>query len=134
MEILIATFLDMLVAVMATEAITQLLTKSEFSSRFLKKPLFKYRKKIKFFQFIHDGLDCGYCTSVWAAILPAVWFFTDSNVLGIVMTVLIFHRLSNVLHFIIDFIDLKRPRELDLEELIEKEKTDEKDEFKEGVR
>lgn len=123
--------INILIAAFATEAITQLLTKSEFSSRFLKKPLFKYRKKIKFFQFIHDILDCGYCTSVWAAIIPTIWLFTDH--LDVVITILILHRLSNLLHFLIDFFDMKRPRELDLEELIEKEKTDE-DEFEEGIR
>lgn len=123
--------IDILIAAFATEAITQLLTKSEFSVRFIKKPLFKYRKK-KFFHFVHDILDCGYCTSVWAAIIPTIWFFTDH--FDIVITLLILHRLSNLLHFLIDFIDLKRPRDIDLEELIEKEKTDGKDEFEEGIR
>ena len=127
----IKILIDIFIAALATEAITQLLTKSEFSERFLRKPLFKYRK-FKLFQFVHDILDCGYCTSVWAAIIPTIWLLTDH--LDVVITLLILHRLSNVLHFLIDFIDLKRPRDLDLEELIEKEKTDEEDEFEKSVR
>lgn len=113
----------MLMAIIATEAITQLATKSEFSSRFIKKPLFKWRDK-KFFGFLHDILDCGYCTSVWAAIAPTYWFITDSpgvQFLDIVIIILVIHRLSNMLHFIIDWLDEKRPRDFVLEEK-EKEK------------
>jgi hypothetical protein len=102
-------FGNLIVAGLATEAITNLLTKSEFSVRFIKKPLFKQRGR--FFRFIHDILDCGYCTSVWAAVLPTIWYLTDH--LNIVITILILHRLSNILHFIIDWMDEKRPRDLD---------------------
>lgn len=121
--IIIATLIDMITAVIATEAITQLLTKSEFSTRFIKKPLFNMRGN-KFFGFIHDVLDCGYCTSVWAAILPAIWFFTDPGgpkFLDVIIYILVLHRLSNMLHFLIDWLDEKRPRVFNLEE-IEKEK------------
>ena len=131
MEFLIASVLDMLMGVIAVEAITQLLTKSEFSIRFIKKPLFNKREK-KFFGFLHDILDCGYCTSVWAAIIPAIWLITDPGgpiILDIIITLLVLHRLSNVLHFIIDWIDEKRTRDLDLTP--EKEKDDE---FEERVR
>jgi len=121
MELLIATLLDMILAVIATEAITQLLTKSEFSIRFIKKPLFNKRGN-KFFGFIHDILDCGYCTSVWAATLPLIWFLTDNKFLNIIIILLVLHRLSNILHFVIDWIDEKRPRDFELEEKIEKEK------------
>ena len=103
-------YIDLIIAALATEAITNLLTKSEFSMRFIKEPLFN-RRHIKFFNFVHDILDCGYCTSVWAAILPTIWFLTDS--LDFVITIFILHRLSNVLHFIIDWLDEKRPRDLD---------------------
>ena len=101
---------NLVLAVIATEAATNLLTKSEFSIRFIKEPLFKLRH-IKFFNFIHDVLDCGYCTSVWAAGIFTLFLFTDS--LYFVVLLLVLHRLSNMLHFIIDWLDEKRPRDLD---------------------
>jgi len=110
MEFLIATLFDMVLAVIATEAATNLITKSEFSIQFIKKPLFKWRH-IKFFNFIHDLLDCGYCSSVWMACIFALFFLTNS--FNFVIIVLVIHRLSNVLHFIIDWLDKKRPRDLD---------------------
>jgi len=109
-----------ILAIITTEAITQLLTKSEFSTRFIKKPLFKWRGN-KFFGFLHDILDCGYCTSVWAAIIPTIWLFKSTLVLDIFITALVLHRLSNILHFIIDWLDEKRPRDFILDEN-EKEK------------
>jgi hypothetical protein len=100
---------NLLIAGLATEALTNLLTKSEFSIRFIKKPLFEHRGN-KFFSFLHDLLDCGYCTSVWAAVIPTIWFLTDY--LDIVITILVLHRLSNSIHFLIDWLDEKRPRDL----------------------
>jgi len=110
MEFLVATLLDMILAVIATEAATNLITKSEFSVRFIKEPLYK-RRQVKFFSFIHDILDCGYCTSVWSAVLFALFFLTNS--FNFIIIVLVIHRLSNVLHFTIDWLDEKRPRDLD---------------------
>jgi hypothetical protein len=101
--------IELLIAALATEAITNLLTKSEFSVRFIKKPLFKQRHR--FYRFIHDILDCGYCTSVWAAILPTFYFLTGK--LEWLMILLIVHRLSNILHFIIDWLDEKRSRDFE---------------------
>ena len=110
METLMAILLDMIMAVIATEAATSLITKSEFSIRFIKEPLFNLRR-FRVFNFIHNILDCGYCTSVWMAGIFALLFLTDA--LYFVVLVLVLHRLSNVLHFIIDWLDEKRPRDLD---------------------
>jgi len=110
MEVLIGRLLDIGTVIIATEALTNLLTKSEFSIRFIKEPLFK-RRQVKFFKFVHDILDCGYCTSVWAACIFAL-FFLANNTLNFIIVALVIHRLSNVLHFIIDWLDEKRPRDL----------------------
>jgi hypothetical protein len=101
----------LIVAVLATEAITNLLVKSEFSNKFIKKPLFN-KKDIKFFEFLHDLLDCGYCTSVWVAIVPGLWYANLAEWLTPILFILVIHRLSNIAHFIIDLIDEKRPRDL----------------------
>jgi len=100
--------LNILMLALAIEAATNLITKSEFSTRFIKAPLFKLRH-IKVFNFIHDILDCGYCTSVWVAFLFAGFSFIEE--FKYVVLILILHRLSNILHFIIDLIDEKRPRD-----------------------
>ena len=101
--------LKIIMAVIATEAATNLITKSEFSIRFIKEPLFKLRH-FKVFNFIHDILDCGYCTSVWMACIFALFFLTNS--FNFVILILVLHRLANVLHFSIDLIDEKRSRDL----------------------
>ena len=105
----LGTFLELVMAIIATEATTNLITKSEFSIRFIKKPLFNLRQ-YKIFSFIHDILDCGYCTSVWAACLFALFITTD--MFSFIILILVLHRMSNLLHFIIDWFDEKRPRDL----------------------
>ena len=102
--------LKLVMAIIATEAATNLITKSEFSILFIKEPLFKLRR-FKVFNFIHDILDCGYCTSVWMACVFALFFLTNS--FNFVILILVLHRLANMLHFSIDLIDEKRSRELD---------------------
>lgn len=97
-----AIILELLLAIIATEALTNLITKSEFSIRFIKKPLFSWRR-FKVFNFIHEILDCGYCTSVWSAIFIALLYSTDT--FEFVVLVLVFHRMSNVIHFIIDWVE-----------------------------
>lgn len=99
-----------LIAALATEAATNLLTKSEFSSKFIKKPLFK-RRKNKVCEFFHDLLECSYCTSVWVSIIPAFWYVGKNELLTLGIFALVIHRLSNILHFAIDILDEKRPRE-----------------------
>lgn len=100
----------LIVAALATESATNLLTKSEFSSKFIKEPLFN-RRSNKLCNFIHEILDCGYCTSVWASILPAFWYFDLISWFTPIIFILVIHRLSNVVHFIIDLIDEKRSRD-----------------------
>jgi len=102
--------LKLVMAVIATEAATNLITKSEFSIRFIKEPLFKLRR-FKIFNFIHDVLDCGYCTSVWMAFIFALFFLTNS--FNFVILILVLHRLANMLHFSIDILDEKRSRLID---------------------
>lgn len=93
-----------LFAVILTEAITQIITKSE-----LFKPLRKFffdRKENRLCKYIHDLLDCGYCTSVWIGwFVAAMFIFMDNIILNIFFVGIVLHRLSNVLHFIIDKID-----------------------------
>jgi len=93
-------FITILLFVIVTEAITELVVKSE-----LFEPLRKYCFESKYwlFNFIHRILDCGYCFSVWAGFFVVIlnyvtsYFIVDIFMLGIVV-----HRLSNVLHFLID--------------------------------
>jgi len=101
----------LILAALTTEAATNLLVKSEISNKFIKKPLFKWRKK-KICGFLHELLDCGYCTSVWVAIIPALWYLDLAEWFTPFVIILVIHRLSNALHYMIDILwDLKRPRD-----------------------
>ena len=105
MDIFIETIYFIL-AIIFTEAITELVVKSEIFS-----PIREYffnKRKNRFFKFIHDLLDCGYCFSVWAAALSYFLLFVFNNNITIFFVVsVVLHRLSNVTHFIIDRIGSK---------------------------
>jgi len=94
------------------EAITQIVTKSE-----LFEPIRKFffdRRKNKFFNWMHSLIDCGYCTSVWVGWFVVISFlFFKSMILNVFFIGIVLHRLSNILHFIIDRID--RNSDLNLE-------------------
>jgi len=86
--------------VVLTEALTELAIKSE---------IFKpFREAIsKHSVWFKELLSCGYCFSVWAAL--AVILLTEIHypVTGILavdigLTVVVVHRLSNILHNVID--------------------------------
>jgi hypothetical protein len=93
-----------ILAIFAVEAITNILTKSEL---FLPLRRFFFNKKsYKVFEFIHDLFDCGYCMSVWIGIMATLYLtYIDSNIVNIFISGLILHRFSNILHFIIDWLD-----------------------------
>lgn len=92
-----------LFAIILTEAITQVVTKSE-----LFKPIRKFffdRRENKFCQYIHDLLDCGYCTSVWVGWLVIILLLVNNTILNVFLAGIVLHRLSNMLHFLIDRLD-----------------------------
>lgn len=102
MEILIFLF-----SIVLVESITELLTKSEIFSPV--REFFFNRRQNKVLAFIHRLLDCGYCTSVWAGWFVALVFFMNIGIINVwvdwFFIGLLIHRLSNILHFIIDRID-----------------------------
>ncbi len=90
--------------VIFTEAVTEIITKSELFNPIRK--FFFNKRKNKFFNFIHELLDCGYCVSVWVGLFSAyIFFFMNNAVFNVFIIGIVLHRLSNVLHFIIDRIN-----------------------------
>jgi hypothetical protein len=96
-----------IIAVLITEAITEIVVKSELFLP-VKSKIFELGKNNKFFERIHYLLDCGYCFSVWAGMFTSLLLLNDFSVvnkyidwflLGIVV-----HRLSNLFHNIMDRI------------------------------
>ena len=85
-----------LCAIIATEAITELMTSSAVFEP-LRKFFFK-RKENKLMDWIHELFDCGYCFSVWAAALCCVLLFIDHIVVDTFLIFMVLHRASNVLH------------------------------------
>ncbi len=113
-----------LLAIIVVEAITNIITKSDFFRPV--REFFFNRKKNKLFEWAHSLIDCAYCTSVWVGLFVYIcWFYFDSIIINIVFMGIALHRLSNVLHFIIDRLDQDRTRSLNLEDSIEKEKNNE---------
>lgn len=90
--------------IVLTEALTELIVKSEILRPFRK--FFFDRKENKLFSKTHELLDCGYCTSVWIGWFFAILFFSGglliSKYIDWFFIGLIFHRLSNFLHNIYD--------------------------------
>lgn len=102
---IILEIIKFLLAVLLTEAITEIVVKSEFFSP-LRAKIFKLGQSSIFFDWFHRLLDCGYCFSVWVGMLTAILFFNDLGLLhkyvdwffvGIVL-----HRASNLLHNVMD--------------------------------
>jgi hypothetical protein len=93
--------LDITLAILFTEAITELVVKSEIFEPIRK--FFFNRNK-----FIHSLLECGYCFSVWAAFLALILTLIQQPVASLFMLGVVIHRLSNVVHFVIDRVNGNR--------------------------
>jgi hypothetical protein len=100
-------FIKFFLAIVLTEAITEVVTKSQFFNP-LRAKIFSLTKKNKFFIWLHELLDCGYCFSVWTGVFIAILFFRDVNLIhksvDWFFIALVLHRLSNMFHNIMDRI------------------------------
>jgi len=100
-------FAKFLMAIILTEAITELITKSEIFSP-VRAKIFSWGQNSKLFNWLHSLLDCGYCFSVWAGSLVAILFFRDIHIvhwsLDWFFIALVLHRCSNLFHNIMDRI------------------------------
>lgn len=92
--------IEILTAIILTEALTELVVKSELFEP-LRKLLFESESGV--LNFIHRILDCGYCFSVWAATLSSTLVFAlDNKIIDFFIMCIIVHRLSNLLHSVMD--------------------------------
>ncbi len=99
--------LQILITLISIEAITNIISKSVLFEP-IRKLLFKSNNRT--LKFIHEGIDCPYCTSVWVSLFCTVMLYLDvinllPQILALFFIGLVLHRLSNVVHFIIDRID-----------------------------
>ena len=95
-------------SILLVEAISEILTKSEFFYP-LRSFLFDKGQSSKVLEWVHNLLDCGYCTSVWIGWFIALLLFTDETYLLNIYVDwffigLLLHRLSNITHNLIDTI------------------------------
>lgn len=102
----IMIFFKYFIFVILTEAITELVVKSELFFP-LRAYLHKKGMDNGFFKWLHELIDCGYCFSVWAGWTVALFLVALDTILiskyfDWILVGLILHRLSNVLHFLID--------------------------------
>jgi hypothetical protein len=89
-----------LLAIIFTEALTEIVVKSEIFSP-LRAKIFKLGQNNKFFNWLHRLFDCGYCFSVWAGALVA-FFVLELRFLEWFIVTLVLHRLSNLFHNFMD--------------------------------
>ena len=105
----------LLFSVALVESITELLTKSEIFIPV--REWFFDRRDNKVLRYLHNVLDCGYCTSVWSGWFVALLFFRDLDLLSVwvdwFFIGLVLHRMANALHHIIDRLD--RYKSIDVE-------------------
>jgi len=100
--------LEIVCTIILIEAITNLVSKSDLF-KLIREFLFN-KGENKLFRFMHTLVDCPYCLSVWVSLLCVVLLYLYINnwlpfVFVVSCVVVIFHRLSNVLHFVIDRIN-----------------------------
>jgi len=101
-------FFILILLVINIEAVTNILSKSD-----LFKPVRKFlfnRSNNRGARFLHDLLDCSYCTSIWVSLVYVTIFYIVeiyvlSSAFMFVMLVIALHRISNLLHHIIDRVD-----------------------------
>ena len=95
-------FFSWVLAILFTEAITELVVKSEFFWP-MRKLLFDRGQDNRLLKFLHDLVDCGYCFSVWAGFFSLIMILNSSYTpILVFMTGVVIHRLSNLVHNVID--------------------------------
>ena len=105
---MIQLFFKILFSIVLVEAITEVMVKSVIFEP-VRKFMFD-RREIRFFRFLHDMLDCGYCFSVWVGWFIAILLFVvppqsnyfihrivDWFFIGIAL-----HRGANLFHYVMD--------------------------------
>lgn len=81
---------DWLLAIIATEALTEIWISSEIAEP-LRDKLGQQKGRISILA------RCGYCVSVWAAMIMSIEIF----IVRLLIQILVLHRLSNVFHEIV---------------------------------
>ena len=106
------TIIQIVIIILNIEAVTNLLSKSELFKP-LREGLFNLsnNRGSKLAGFLHDLIDCPYCTSVWVSLfyVSCVCISANSPLFLIFFiyfcAIIVLHRLSNIVHHIIDRID-----------------------------
>jgi len=92
------------------EASTNIVSKSELFKP-LRRFLFRVGEKNRFFKYLHELMDCPYCMSVWMSafyVCASLLVLCSTTFLGIFLIfciIIALHRLSNVLHYVIDLFE-----------------------------
>jgi hypothetical protein len=100
--------LEIIATIILIEAITGIISKSELFSP-IREFFFNHRNN-RILKFIHEITDCSYCTSVWVSLFcTGMLYLYKINIMPQLLALffmgVVLHRLSNILHFIIDRID-----------------------------
>ena len=99
--------LEIIATIILIEAITNILNKSELFEP-VRRIFFESKNRI--IKFISNIIECPYCTSVWVSLFCTAMLYlykTDTlpQILALFFIGLVLHRISNILHHVIDRID-----------------------------
>lgn len=133
-QLSIQTIIILAIAVISIEAITEILVDSKI---FLPLRLYISKKalpdiptgKSTIYNFIHELISCGYCTSVWVSMFVTMLLtFNDIRIFKPIINemILVFclHRLSNLFHVLYQLILRGRVKTIDVECRIKKDGQD----------
>lgn len=107
-------FIYIIIAVILTEAVTELVVKSYFFEP-VRKFFYTRQERNLFYNKVSYLLECGYCFSVWAGAFSSITmlvFYSETlfvlnyrlgqDIIIILVLSIVVHRLSNMLHYLID--------------------------------
>jgi hypothetical protein len=96
--------IEFLLLIIFVEAVTEIITTSSIMS--------KFRQVLSYSDFLGELIHCGYCTSVWVAASVAwvdPWIISEQFWINYAVTLFVLHRLSNVLHELMEKWLSRRP-------------------------
>jgi uncharacterized membrane protein len=96
-------FIKFILCVIAVEAISELLVNADVFQG-IHKYLFD-KKHNKICKFLHELLDCVYCTSVWVSFFILVLIYKQlaiTDFLLFFLSWMVMHRLATLMHYVIN--------------------------------
>lgn len=121
---IITAVINVLLLSLAVEAITEIITSSE-----LMNPLRQRIRRLAYtspptdntntraYAWLDKLISCGYCTSVWVALIVCIWFdyaIVRDKYISVVIMAFAIHRISNWIHVLYEIVRKGRISSMEL--------------------